>query len=172
MDMTRRRVGSIELLRIIAMIAIVSGHIIVHGDFENIPRTANGCVAIMFTQGSRLAVNCFVLITGYFLHADAIPWEKIGTIHRQILFYSVSIFLAMILLGEVDLNIKTFVKALLPVITSQYWFATTYLLLLLASPLLNICINHAPQRVHLEFIILLFILWSIFSYTASRFPRI
>ena len=161
MDAARRE-GSIELLRIIAMIAIVSGHVIVHGDFENIPRTANGCVAIMFTQGSRLAVNCFVLITGYFLHTDAIPWKKVGNIHRQIFFYSVGIFLAMILFGEVDLNIKTAVKALLPVITSQYWFATTYLLLLLASPLLNICINYVSQRVHLEFILLFFALWSIF----------
>ena len=157
----QERKCGIELLRIVAMIAIVSGHMIIHENFESIPLTVNGCISMALTQGSRIAVNCFVLITGYFLNDNTIPFKKIGKVHRQIFFYSLSIFLAMLLVGETRLSIESVISALFPVITSQYWFATTYLMLLLVSPILNYCTANMSRRLHLEFIAIFFVLWSI-----------
>ena len=161
MPETNKRLGSIELLRIIAMFSIVSGHAIIHGNFTTIPLTLNGCLALLFTQGSRIAVNCFVLITGYFLQPESIPFKKIARVYRQVYFYQVVLLIAMVCCSEVSITFKNLIKAITPFIGSQYWFATTYILLLVVSPFLNIVLNYSTKKQFEVLLGCLFLFWSV-----------
>ena len=61
------RNSNIELLRIVSMVLIAMFHFSVHGAWpENGPLASDTAVE-MLSFGGKVGVNCFVLITGYFM---------------------------------------------------------------------------------------------------------
>lgn len=65
----KQRNSSFELLRIVSMILIIAHHYSVHGGWVydyNILST-NKLFIDLLSIGGKLGVNCFVVITGFFL---------------------------------------------------------------------------------------------------------
>ncbi|MGN0572520.1 MAG: acyltransferase [Acutalibacteraceae bacterium] len=155
------RQTSLELLRIISMLMIVAGHSVIHGGFEEFPLSVNGALAIALTQGSRIGVDIFVILTGYFSVEKEVSIKKVKTQYFQIWTYSVLITALMLVMGEKQINVKLAVGALMPVSTSQYWFATCYILLLLLSPCLQICIERINKQQFQRVLIVFGVLWSV-----------
>ena len=73
-----KRLSNIELLRIVAMLMVILGHYYVHG---GIPEEAGlGVTKTVFQflgSGSKIAVNIFVIISGYFLVTQKFNWMKV-----------------------------------------------------------------------------------------------
>ena len=153
------RQTNIEILRIIAMLFIVAGHSVTHGEFNDFPLTLNGMLAIALTQGARIGVDIFILITGYFSVGKVINAKKIKKLYGQIISYSLIITITMYVIGET--SVSNIVYAILPVVTSRYWFVTCYVLLILLSPALQIFIKYADKITYKKILMLLFIMWSI-----------
>lgn len=147
------RQTNIEWLRIISMLMIVAGHSIVHGGYSDFPLTANGLFAIALTQGSRIGVDIFVFLSGYFSVGRDIVSKKIKRQYLQIWTYSV-IVTGLIILGKISAGIKIIAGALMPVATSQYWFATCYILLLCASPYLRMCMEKMTKKQYQKLLII------------------
>lgn len=84
------RESNLEYLRILSMIFIVAGHSVLHGGVE-MPLTVNGIFALVMTQGSRIGVNIFVLLSGYFSATKVIYIDKIKKIYIQVWTYSIMI---------------------------------------------------------------------------------
>ena len=84
------RESNLEYLRIISMIFIVAGHSVLHGGVE-MPLTVNLFFALVMTQGSRIGVNIFVLLSGYFSATKVIYIDKIKKIYIQVWTYSIMI---------------------------------------------------------------------------------
>ena len=160
--MTNRNTG-IELLRIICMLLIVSGHSISHGNYSDFPFSINGIFALSLSQGARIGVDCFVLITGYFSSRTKIQMHKMRNLYIQVITYSILISALMFLMGEISISKDSILHTFLPFSSSQYWFATCYLMLLIFVPVLRIFAEHADKRVFLTIIIILTILWSVLS---------
>lgn len=72
----RVRETNLEILRIVGMLLIVAGHSITHGGSE-IPLTFNGMTVIALTQGSRIGVDIFILLSGYFSVKKTVSNRKI-----------------------------------------------------------------------------------------------
>ena len=53
--------------------------------------TVNGIFAFIMTQGSRIGVNIFVLLSGYFSATNVISIDKIKKIYIQVRTYSIMI---------------------------------------------------------------------------------
>lgn len=121
------------------MIFIVAGHSVLHGGVE-MPLTVNGIFALVMTQGSRIGVNIFVLLSGYFSATKVIYIDKIKKIYIQVWTYSIMIAVVLFAFGKISL--KSVIMSALPISTSQYWFATCYVILLLISPALQIFIHN------------------------------
>ncbi len=145
------RNSSFELLRSISILLILLHHFAVHGGFEfnstdlSVPRLW----WLLIESGGKLGVNCFVLITGYFLSANAravLNSRRIFRLLGQMIFYSVSIYLALCALGMQPFDIPSLVKACFPVTANVWWFAGTYLLLYLVHPFLNRLIHAVSRR--------------------------
>ena len=107
-----------------------------------------------------VAVNCYVLISGYFLVKSQFKIKKFLKLWRETIFYSITVYLILILLDLTNFNIKDLIKTIFPVITKQYWFITTYLVMYLLSPFLNKLIYSLDKY---EYKKLLFIILMIFS---------
>lgn len=102
-----------------------------------------------------MAVNCFVLISGYFLVNSKFSWKKVAKLWGETLFYSISIYLLLIITGTHEFSLKEAVKSFLPIITREYWFVNVYLLMYILSPFLNVLINHLNKKELKKLIIIL-----------------
>lgn len=83
--------------------------------------------------------------------------KKLIQLWKVVLFYSL-LGLGIGLLFNTPSGIKIFIKSIFPVIYNQYWFFTSYVLLLLISPILNILDNVLSRQQMRDLLLLLFLL--------------
>lgn len=163
LNKTKTRDAGIELLRIIAMLMIVALHYLAHGEglTQNSKFGLNWSFSWALEAVCIVAVNCYVIISGYFLVTSQFKIQKLIRLWIQVLFYSITIYLALAGMGLEPLNIKHLAMACVPVLTNQYWFVTVYLALYIASPFLNIFIHALSKKQFQNLLILLFIILSL-----------
>lgn len=115
----------------------------------------NSVLIDLFGLGGKLGVNIFVLISGYFLINSKFKPKKLLTLITQIGFFSILIYLIFLISGQVIFSWQNFLCSFFPVVTGQYWFATTYIALYLLSPLLNKVLKKLSKHQHILLILLL-----------------
>lgn len=159
------RQSNIELLRIVAMLMIVFHHFAIHGDFSflssefSLPRLWYNFI-IMF---GKVGVNIFVLISGYFLITNksrTINTRKILKLWIQIYTYSIFFFLLYLIFGNRNFEIGTVVKVFFPIVGEEWWFASTYFVLFLLHPYINILLQNLDEKIYQKLLLLIFFLWS------------
>lgn len=157
------RNSNLELLRIISMLLIITHHYSVHGGFDLTGHelTTNKIIVQILSLGGKLGVNCFILITGYFMINSKFKFEKLIKLIAEVFFYSVLSIIIFYGFGLMKFDIKTFIKSFLPITYSMYWFATAYVVMYIFTPFINLFINNLTQKNHLKLITTLIILWSI-----------
>lgn len=159
--MTRKkREANFELLRIIAMIMVITIHATLgSGIFVATEKYEfNYAFSVFLKSISTVAVNCYILLSGYFLCRSIIRAEKIFTIYLQTLYYSMFYFLLNLFFSLTDeySTGELLLHSLFPV--SIYWFFMSYLMVLILSPFLNIIIQTMNRK---QFVLLLSILFFV-----------
>ena len=160
-----KRNSSIELLRIISMLSIIICHFATHGGFEfapfslTVPRLWWNFIEL----GGNFGVDIFVLISGYFLIENtnlSFNFRQAMKFWGQLFFYSVLIICFSFAIGR---EIKAFdlIKAVFPITSSLWWFASTYFVMYLLHPYLNLFLRNLDKKTYQGFLVLLFILWSL-----------
>ena len=156
------RQTNIELLRVIAMFMVVVLHC--NGGGENLaltdPLSYNWFGVWSLESLSIVAVNCYILISGYFLVTATFRWRKFFSIWLQVLFYSVVAYFVIGLLYGWGTFIDL-IYSVSPILNRSYWFATTYMALLAIFPFINIAIRAMTKEQLQYFIILLLIIFSV-----------
>ncbi len=148
-----KRQSNFELLRIFAMLMIISHHFVVHGFFEydvfsvTLPKIYLRCMNI----GGKVGVNIFVFISGYFLiESKKVKISKLCKLWGQIFFYSVVIYL---IFNREFVGYEYF-SSLFPVTSGEWWFASSYLMLYLLHPYLNKLLCSLEQEQYRRLLIL------------------
>lgn len=159
--MKERKVG-LDLLRIIAMLMIVTLHVLGKGRFIVEGNNAN-CyqLAVLFEIICIVAVNCYVLITGYFQIDSKFRLKKVVSIWVKVLLYSISIYIIIMLFGIRQFSAADLIKSFFPVITNVYWFVNCYLLLYIISPFLNKLIKSLEKKEFQKLLVILFVVFCI-----------
>ena len=113
---------------------------------------------------SGTAVNCYVMITGFFL-IEKLTYRWGGVIKTWFLafFYSV-LFLIIVFLLKFDVVNADIIQALFPVHQSAYWFVTSYIGLLLFAPILSRAAVSFSKRSYQIVLAVLFIVTFQFLY--------
>lgn len=160
--LSKERQSNIELLRIIIMFMIL----LLHANFKAFGWPEDNSLVSFLRYGAEslsiIAVNVFVLITGYF--GTSFRISKIANIFYQILFTVVPITVLMILFGAVQFkNVGELIRGFS---FWHYWFLNAYIVLLVLSPLPNYAIKHLNQ---IQFKRLLIVLFVIFSFILGDF---
>lgn len=160
------RQSNMELLRILAMLMIITLHYLDKGNVL-VPfgemTTLNHYVAWILEAFCYVAVNVYVLISGYFLVQSKFTFKKLVVLWLQILFYSWLIGGIYILSGMVDkeaLNLYELIFVVFPVTAGHYWFATIYVLLFATFPFLNAAVSKMSRQQHKACIIVLVVIFS------------
>ena len=160
------RDSSIELLRIISMLMIVAGHFATHGGFcfdtqsITIPRLWWNLIEM----GGNFGVDVFVLISGYYLIENkslSFDIKRLLKFWGQIFFYSVFLFVFAFIIGRGSFAPRLILRTLFPIISSEWWFASTYFVLYLLHPYINRLLYTFSKEQYRQFLILFIIIWSV-----------
>lgn len=146
MRSNHNRSSSIELLRLILMVMIIIHHCIVHGlglsalspfyssnliiPYNEMP------IWIGINSCCICAVNCFILISGYF--KIKVTSYKFINLLFTLCFYSI---LLTIVPDVIDENWKEAIRNSLFLTHSPYWFVIDYLFLMVFAPMLNLAFD-------------------------------
>ena len=117
------RDSNLELLRIICMLLIVSHHYVVHSSliaedgliFSN-PTSWRSIFLLIFGAWGKTSINCFVLITGYFMCKAQITSKKYIKLLCEIMFYRLAIYLILLLTGYETFSLKEFIFKLIHIL--------------------------------------------------------
>lgn len=140
MERTKTRNSNLELYRIVCMLLIVAHHFAVHGFTESeLTYCQNKYVVDLFASGGKIGVDGFILISGYFMVNSQYNFKKFLKLEGQVWFYSFGIILLFlsVLQPVSPFGIGSVIKAAFPLIFNEYWFVTSFVVLMLFSPVLN-----------------------------------
>jgi hypothetical protein len=154
MTISKPRDSSIELFRIITMLVIVAHHSVVNSGLQTLVEDSrvldfNTVFALLFGWGGKTGINCFVLITGYFMCKSQITVRKFLKLMLWMEFYKVILFIIFAITGYQDMSINSIIKSLMPVSSVADGFGSAYLVFYLFIPFLNILINAMNKRQHI-----------------------
>lgn len=160
-----KREANIELLRILSMFFVLLLHAFQKGGLLSGTETFSlSYIAVWIVRSLALvAVNCYVMISGYFLVTKKFKGRSLVSLWLKTFFYSIVIFAVLALLGQVNVTPGSILNAGLPVIMKEYWFVTVYMALYLLFPFLNLIIHNLTQRQHKGLLIvsiLIFCVWN------------
>lgn len=147
------RNSNIELFRIITMLVIIAHHYVVNSGiadilFSNSSMGVKNIFYLIFGCGGKTGINCFVLITGYFMCKSKITLRKFLKLFCEAEFYSFVIFMIFWITGYEPFSIKMFIKNMIPFLDISTGFMACFLLFYLLIPFLNILIKHMKKREH------------------------
>ncbi len=155
---------SLDVLRVLAMFMIVMGHVLTHGgimDHFSDTVTVNQVVVKTLNSFLHIHVNCFVLVSGYFLCTSKFKLSKWLKLWVSAFFWSVLIYTVLCLFGIIDFSFKGVLTAFLPFTQRKYWFVTTYLLMYILSPVCNVAINNMTKKQHAYSLIGFFVIYIV-----------
>lgn len=162
------RQANFELLRIVAMFMVVVMHYLANTIAvapEGKGAQGLGIVYVVLESFCIVAVNVYVLLSGYFLSASAFSWKRVIRVIAQTLFYTVLIPPVLALLGAIPFsdaaNVYRLWNSVFPVQSGHYWFVTAYVVMALFSPLLNAALEYMERRRILQVIAGLLLFFSI-----------
>ena len=155
----KAREANMELLRIVAMLMVITLHCVGRGLLLSNSVISNvNLLLIQFLDSFSLTANSlFILLTGYYYIGKKLNLRKILSLWGKTLFYCILIFTIYSIL-----NLKTnFLNSFFPVFSGAYWFITSYIALYFIMPFLNIAINKFSQKQCKFLIIFLVILMGV-----------
>lgn len=168
MELYNKRQSSIELMRIILMIMIITHHIIAY-NFELYDKALvmkKSLCTILFCIDSMciMAVNCFFLISGYFM----VKFNSLKMIRLIVdaYFYYLLITLIGLKLNKLTMNKQTMINIIDPV--DNYWFISVYLMLIILSSILNKYIERMEKKEFLKFLASAFLLLGGYGFILNK----
>lgn len=137
----QKRHSGFETMRILSMVMIVLMHGIGHGGLGSAAPQGTAAFWIYWLLFilARVSTNCFVMLSGYYLSERKGPVHagRLFRIGAQVWFYSMLTFCVAVKAGAVPLSAVALLRALLPLTSNGYWFASAYFLMYLSVPVLN-----------------------------------
>ncbi len=161
----KQRNSSLELLRIICMLAIVCYHYVMWGGFKSFSEYEFS-FSVYFLQVlgffGKIACSVFAIISGYFQitsNKDKI-YKKLVPLAAEMFFYYIVILVIMLLTCAVPVSAKAILKSAVPVVYGT-WYAVNYLLMCLLAPFINPWLKQMDKKDYRKLLIILFIIWSV-----------
>lgn len=160
----RHRESNLELFRIVLMLLIIAHHYVYHsGLLDIMAKEAVGGQTLFyyaFGMWGKTGINCFVLITGYFMCRSRITARKWLKLAGVVVFYNIVFHGGSVFLGRYELSARYVFETFSPVTYVGHGFVGAFLVFYLFIPYLNILLRTMSKREHqllLALLLLVFI---------------
>ncbi|PJM74043.1 hypothetical protein CS006_02540 [Bifidobacterium primatium] len=166
----RRRDLRFEILRIVAMLLIVSCHVVANMGWnlqDEGSLFSRACAWAWNHCAGQIGVCLFFLLSGYFQVDKRFHIRKPVSVIVQTFLYTAGALVAQACMLMVHPTagisaifapselFRTLYVSILPVFNGTYWFITAYVLMMVVSPYLNIVLHHASRRSSLRLVMIL-----------------
>lgn len=148
------------------MLLIVAHHYVVNsgltaadGPIYADPMSWRSLFLLVFGAWGKTGINCFLMITGYYMCASRITAKKFAKLFCEVMFYHIVIGTVFLLSGAERFSLKVCAEILIPVMDIGNGFTPAYLMFFLLISFLNILIRNMSERQHV-----LLLLWCGFTY--------
>ncbi len=149
----KKRDSNLELFRIITMLLIIAHHYVVNSDVLSVirenPAENASKFLLLFGAWGKTGINCFVLITGYFMCKSSISLHKFLKLVTQVLFYNLLIFGIFAAVGMEEVSIRNILTKFLVVRNMNGGFTSGFIMFYLFIPFLSVLVNNLTRRQHL-----------------------
>ena len=167
----KKRNSSIELLRIIAMLMIVSHHYVYHnGEFLNNlpPFSGKEYFFLLIESMGSIGVMLFFAISAWYLCQEKKPslWKNMRRawlLEREVLFYSITLFLIFFIYKRDLFSSRLILSSLFPTATALWWYVTAYVVFLFLEPSLTVGLRQIGKKMHGCLVLSFMILWAFLS---------
>lgn len=147
------RNSNLELYRVIVMILIVAHHYFVNSGLVDLalqtPSEIKSIYLFLLGMWGKTGINCFVLITGYFMCNSNITLQKFCKLLLEVYLYKILIFIVFWIFGYEVMSLQSLIRLAIPVSTVADNFTGCFILFWLTIPFLNILIKNISQKQHL-----------------------
>lgn len=162
------RSSNLELYRIVCMLLIIAHHFVVNsgltavdGVMSNNPTDIKTLFLWTFGMWGKTGINCFLLITGYFMCKSEITIKKFVKLLLQIYFYKFIIYAIFLATGYETVSLLRVVKLCMPLWGISHDFVGCFLVFYLTIPFWNILIRNMTKHQHQLLVILLLGVYTI-----------
>lgn len=147
----KKRQNNFEALRMLAMFMVIVLHYL---DKGNILTSAadvfqgTSYLAWFIESFAIVAVNVYVLITGYFMCESSMKPSRLLQIICQVWWYALLVPVILCMCGIVDIRsfqLYDILQFVFPIHMKHYWFVTAYVVLMLFVPFLNMGIRYMSK---------------------------
>lgn len=152
------------------MILIVAHHYVVNsgltdplGPIYQNPLSFPSIFLLLFGAWGKTGINCFVLITGYFMCKSNITAKKFVKLLFEVEFYKIIFYVIFLISGHATFSAKSLLKAVLPFTSVATGFVGCYLLFFLCIPFLNILVRNMNEKQHIRLSLLVSFIYVLFG---------
>ena len=131
-----KRISSLELLRIVLMLIIVTGHYVSQSEFIYNLNFLELYILKVIGSAARIAVNTFLILGCYFMVISDVTPRRIMRLYWNMWMITFPVTMFAFFAGY-DVGYKNLLFSALPFMGNILWFASSYLCLMLLSPWLK-----------------------------------
>lgn len=149
----KERMGNLDILRALAMMMVVVLHFLgkgeLLGDVTASSMGSVGTAAWVLEAFCIVAVNCYMLLSGYFLCESEFKWSRLLKLYLQVWMYSVGVGILAAGIGLVpadQVDTHYYLTLFFPVSMGHYWFMTAYLFLYVLFPVAGVAVKRMDER--------------------------
>ena len=157
----KKRDSNLELYRIITMMLIIAHHYVVNSGLTSVggvlytnPTSWRTLFLLTIGAFGKTGINCFVMITGYFMCKSQITCRKYVKLFAEVVFYDILFNIIFWATGYSPFTLASFAKNILPFTSITQNFTGCYLVFFLFIPFANKLIHNLTQKQHLYLILL------------------
>ena len=162
-----QRSSNLELYRIVCMLMIVAHHYVVNSGVRaegspmlDDPTSIKSVFLFLFGAWGKTGINCFLMITGYFMCTSKITLRKFVKLMSQIYFYKFLLYPILFIAGYETLSFVRVVKLLMPAWGINQNFTSCFIVFWLTIPFLNILVHNMNKQQHQFLLILLLVMYT------------
>lgn len=109
----------------------------------------------VFGAWGKTGINCFLMITGYFMCTSKITIRKFVKLIAQVYLYQVLLFPIFLITGYETMSIPRLVRVLMPFWGISDGFTSCFIVFWLTIPFLSILVQNMTKRQHQLLLVLL-----------------
>lgn len=168
---TKSRSSNLELYRIVCMLMIVAHHYVVNsgltavdGPLRVASLSANSIYLYLFGMYGKTGINCFLMITGFFMCTSKITLRKFLKLYLWVVFYGIVINGIFLATGRLEFSPSLlFVFFPFRNIHSDS-FVSAFMVWWLFIPFLNVLISNIDKRMHQLLMLLLVVVFTVYPF--------
>ena len=164
------RIIGVDLAKIVAMLLVVAVHVNGFG----LPYAGNdppgiGYLLLRLFLGAIFCacINIFAIASGYVGIASSFKISRMIRLWIQVVFTGMAVLVCLDLFTDIDVQIKDYLKACIPIAKGEYWYMTAYFMLCFVMPVLNSGIKSLAQNEFRNIVLLLLGVVCIESFVCS-----